>query len=74
VLDGLIDDAVALGQLQQLVELFLRGVGVDGEAQPDLREADQGVLGDAKGTAEIEVALGADGRRRQGFRAPSPPP
>src|SRR5262249_6025677 len=44
--DGLIDHAISLRQLKQLVELVLRGVGIEIEAQPDLREADRRVLGD----------------------------
>src|SRR5262249_15013767 len=54
-LDGLIDDAVALGELEQLIELFLRRIGVDIEAEPDLRKADRRVLGDAERTAEIQI-------------------
>src|ERR1700722_16236552 len=60
-LDGLIDHAVALGELEELVELLLLGVGVDRKGEPDLRKADRRVLGDAEGAAEIEVALGRYG-------------
>src|SRR5262245_54200231 len=40
-LDGLIDHAITLGQLEQLVQLVLRRVGVEVELQPDLRKADR---------------------------------
>jgi [protein-PII] uridylyltransferase len=60
VLDGLIDHAIALGELQQLIELVLRRVGVDIEAQADLREADRRLLVDAERAAKIEIALGDD--------------
>ena len=56
-LERLVDHAIALGELEQLVELLLRRVGVDVEAQPDLREADRRVLGDAERAAEVEVAF-----------------
>src|SRR5882757_9346945 len=59
-LDGLVDDAIALRELEQLIELLLRRVGLDVEAQADLREADRRVLGDAERAAEVEVALGRD--------------
>src|ERR1044071_9809498 len=35
--DGLIHHAIALGELEQLIELFLRRVGVDVEGEADLR-------------------------------------
>ena len=60
VVQGLEDDAIALGQLQQLVELLLRRVGVDLEAQADRPEADRRRLVDAERAAEIEIALGLD--------------
>src|SRR5262249_34829855 len=63
--DGLINDAVALGQLEQLIKLVLRGIGIEIEAQPDLREADRCVLGNAERTAEIKVAFG---RYLSGFK------
>ena len=56
-LDGLIDHAIALGQLEQLIELVLRLIGVDIEAQPDLCKADRRILGNAKRAAKIEIAL-----------------
>src|SRR3954449_7403108 len=58
VLDGLIDHAIALGELEQQIELVLRRISVDVEAQTDLGEADRGLLVDAERAAEIEIALG----------------
>src|SRR6202044_3361067 len=63
--DRLIDHAVALGEFEKLIEFVLRRVGVEVEAEPDLREADRRLLGDAERAAEIEIALGAD---RPGFK------
>src|SRR5580693_7357019 len=63
--DGLVDDAVALGELEELIELLLARVGVDRKGEPDLREADRGILGDAEGAAEIEIALGRNGAGRE---------
>src|SRR5689334_16753805 len=56
--DGLIDHAIALGQLQQEIELVLRRIGRDLEAQADFGEADRCLLVDAERAAEIEIALG----------------
>src|SRR5580658_9245914 len=39
--DGLIDHAIALGEFEKLIELVLRRVGIDVEAEPDLRETDR---------------------------------
>src|SRR5689334_12968256 len=64
-LDRLIDHTVALGELEQLIELLLLDIGIDRKREPDLREADRRVLGDAKRAAEIEVALGRHGARLQ---------
>src|SRR4051795_7299674 len=60
VLDGLIDHAIALGELEQQVELVLRRISVDVEAQAYLGEADRRLLVDAERAAEIEIALGVD--------------
>src|SRR5204863_8573556 len=54
--DGLIDHAIALGELEQLVELVLRRVGRDVEAEPDLAEPDRRFLVDAERAPEIEIA------------------
>src|SRR5262245_54826804 len=56
--DRLINDAVALGKLEELVELFLRRIGIEIEAQPDLGKADRRILGDAERAAEVEIAFG----------------
>src|SRR5690242_17975706 len=61
--DGLINNAISLGQLEQLIELVGRGIGVEVEPQPDLRKADRGLLGDAERAAKIEIAFG---RHRSG--------
>ena len=58
LLDGLIHHAIALGELEELIELLLRRVGVDIEGEADLRKADRRILGDAERAAEIEIALG----------------
>src|SRR5215472_7185290 len=63
--DGLIDHAIAFGELEQLVELVLWRVGVEIKAQPDLRKADRRVLGDAERAAEIEIALRRHGAGAQ---------
>jgi len=42
----LIHNAVAFGQLQQLVEFFLRRVSADVESQANLRKANRGIFGD----------------------------
>ena len=54
----LINDAIAFGELEQLMELFLRRIGIEFEPQPDLRETNRRVLGNAERTAEIEIAFG----------------
>src|SRR5882757_9739667 len=41
VLDGLVDHAIALGEFEQEIELVLRRVGIDVEAQANLGEADR---------------------------------
>src|SRR6185437_3519246 len=46
-----------LGELEQLVELFLRCVGVEVEAQADLRETDWRILCNAERAPEIELTL-----------------
>src|SRR5262249_23566348 len=47
-LDGLINDAIALGELEQLIKLVLRGFGVEIDAQPDLRETNRRIFGNAE--------------------------
>jgi hypothetical protein len=60
-LNCLVNDAIALSQFQQLIELLLAYVGVDGEAQTYAGETDRHVLGDPEGAAKIEVAFGRHG-------------
>src|SRR5437899_10961485 len=64
--DGLVDHAIAFGEFQQQVELVLRCVRSDLEAQADLLEADRGFLVDAERAAKIEVAFGNDSAGLQG--------
>ena len=56
---GLVHDAVALGELEQLGDRGLVGVGVQREREPDRPEADRRVAVDAERAAEVDVALGA---------------
>ncbi len=44
ILDGLKDHAIPVGEFEQLIELVLRGVGVNVEPQADLLEADRYAL------------------------------
>src|SRR3954454_24257259 len=60
VLDGLIDHAIAFGELQQQVELVLRRIGSDLEAQADFLEADRGLLVDTERAAKIQIPFGDD--------------
>ena len=43
-----------------MIELVLRGVGVDLEAQTDRRKTNRRILGHAERAAEVEIALGRD--------------
>src|SRR5664279_4147605 len=54
VLDGLVDHAIALGELEQEIELVLRCRGFDLEAQPDLGKSHRRFLVDTERAAEIE--------------------
>jgi hypothetical protein len=55
---GLQYDAVALSRGDEIGYFFGRGRGIEIELQPNSCKADRGVPLDAKGTPEIEVALG----------------
>src|SRR5712692_2156677 len=57
---GLVDDAIALGQADQRRQLLLAGAGVQVEVQPDALKADGHFFGDAQRAPEIQVALGPD--------------
>src|SRR2546430_16314189 len=59
--ERLVDDAIALRQLEQLRDLLGARSGIQLEPQPDLPEADRRFLGDAERSAEVEIALGGDG-------------
>src|SRR5580698_5609804 len=61
VFQCLIDDAITLGEFEQLIELVLVRVGVDIKAQANLRKANRRILGDAERAAEIEITLSRDG-------------
>src|SRR3984893_13157372 len=60
VLDGLVDHAIPFGELQEQIELVLRRVGCNFEAQADFGKADRRFLVDAERAAEIEIAFGND--------------
>ena len=53
----LIDHAIALCELEQLIELVLRGLGFDVKAQPDLRKSDRRIFRNAQCAAEIEISF-----------------
>jgi hypothetical protein len=57
VLDGLVHNAIAFGKFEQLIEFFLRCIGVDIEAQTNLRKAYWCILGNAQRAAEVEIAF-----------------
>ena len=56
----LVDDAVALGEPEQRVELFVRRIGLQLEAQPDRPEPHRHVAVDAERPAKIEVSFGVN--------------
>jgi hypothetical protein len=58
--EGLVDDAIAFGELLERGELLLAGVSVEVEEEANVGEVDGCVAVDAEGAAEVEVALGAD--------------
>jgi hypothetical protein len=58
--DGLIDHAISLCELEELIEFVLRGVDVEIETKTDLRKPDRRLLVDAQRAAKIEVAFGRD--------------
>src|SRR5688572_16953087 len=53
--------AIALRQLEELIDLLLGSVGVDLEGEADRTKSHRGGLVDSQRTAEIEVALGGHG-------------
>src|SRR2546430_1179852 len=57
-LERLVDDAIALGELEQRVELVRRRVGLDVEAQANRRKTDRRILGHAERAAKVEIAFG----------------
>lgn len=56
----LVDDAVALGQLEQRGDLLVAGVGVEGERHAQILQPDWRVLGNAERAAGVEVGFRAD--------------
>jgi len=58
VLDGLVDHAIALGEIEQQIELVLRRRRIDVEAKADFVKPNRRFLIDAERTAKIEIALG----------------
>src|SRR5262249_5763556 len=56
--ERLVDDAIALGELEQRVELVRRRVGLDLEAQANRRKTDRRILGHAERAAKVEIAFG----------------
>src|SRR5262245_6440577 len=56
--ERLVDHAIALGELEQRVELVRRRVGLDVEAQANRRKADRRILGHAERAAKVEIAFG----------------
>jgi hypothetical protein len=66
VLEGLEDDAVALGQLEELGYGFGWGVGVEIELELDATEADWRFARDAERASEVELTFGANRGRLDG--------
>src|SRR5262249_35193605 len=54
--ERLVDHAIALGELEQRVQLVLRRVGLDVEAQANRRKTDGRILGHAERAAKVEIA------------------
>ena len=59
-LNGLEDHAIFVGELHQLIQRSLRGIGVDVKGQADFLETDRDVLRDAERAAQIDVTFGGD--------------
>ena len=62
VAQRLINNAIALGQTKQRSELLFGSISVHIEMQSNLLEADRHILGHAKRTTKIEIALRANCR------------
>src|SRR5262249_10307536 len=56
--ERLVDHAIALAELEQRVQLVLRRVGLDVEAQANRRKTDRCILGHAERAAKVEIAFG----------------
>jgi len=57
---GLIDDAIALGQANKRTQLIFRCVGLQVEVKADALKSNWRVLGDTQGPAKIEIAFGSN--------------
>lgn len=57
--EGLEDEAVPFRQLDQLGQLFLRGLGIEFQGDPDAAETDRCFFRHSQRAPEIEVPLGA---------------
>src|SRR5207253_8554420 len=58
--EGLINNAIALRQTNQLSQLLFIGVSVQIEVQSNLLESDGNIFGDSQSAAKVEITLGAD--------------
>src|SRR3954453_415744 len=58
--DRLVDDAVALRQTEERVELLVARGCIELEREADRAESDRCVLRDGEGSAKVEIALGPD--------------
>lgn len=56
--EGLKDDAVAFGELEQFLALFLREITLEIECQVDFGQANGGKSIDGEGSAKVHGALG----------------
>lgn len=56
---SLVNDAVALGEFEQLLPLFRIGIGVDCNRQPDRLESDGRISGDPERAPKFEVPHGS---------------
>src|SRR5262245_13047890 len=54
----LVDDAIALGQANELLELVFGSAGVELEMKSDALESDRRALVDAQSAAKVELSLG----------------
>src|SRR5438132_12002373 len=60
LLQSLVDHAVALGQFQQRLQLFSRGIAIQVEMEANVFEPYRRLLAHAEGAAKVEVSLRRD--------------